>query len=207
MKTLILSALILFASFGLEMTVSGPTIIDIIGFDQDLNVLYFTKTNWADCGECETDLYTYYLNNDSLLIHKNWSERYEYKKHKYYVLKINDLYPIMWIDTIVPKNNPVDFYWLPREEVYNPVLMKDTLNSPFKILIQNKSFVYNQCLGQDEIPKITQFKINGKKRLVHVRYQGECYEGNTIDELIYYEYRNSDIYSRDLKLDQQLSNN
>lgn len=66
--------IILISSFNTNLfsTVGGPIKIDILGIDNEINAIYFVKTNWSEC-DCQPELFKYYIDNDSLVYIPEWS--------------------------------------------------------------------------------------------------------------------------------------
>ena len=166
-------------------TTNGPKIIDVIGVDRQHGLVYLTYTWWAEC-DCETDLYTIHLSNGSVEIQKNWASRTEYSLKRDEVLKLKGLDCLEPLDTLQQALPEYSFSWLPKVDYYSPVIMKDTYNFPFQITIGEANFSYTQCFSRETNPEITFIEITPEVGLVHVRYKGECMEGNTVDQAIFY---------------------
>ena len=199
----LLIVILIFSQLNVYSTVLGPIVIDIIGYDSSTNIIYFAQTNWADC-DCETDLFKYNISNDSIEIISNWAKRYNFSKNKNEVIKEKGLDYLFPIDSL-SEGSLFLFAWLPKVAYYSPVIMKDTVNCPFQILISNKKYNYTQCYSQNYEPLIKEFKINNKVGLILIKYTGDCIEGNTIDRLIFYQRDKNGIQSRELILEDKLS--
>ncbi len=170
----------------LHGTANGPKVIDIIGFDRQNGFVYLTYTWWAEC-DCETDLYIYHLSDGSIEIQKNWAKRRDYRLNRDEVIKSKRLDFLQPIDTIHQAIPEYSFMWLPKVDYYSPVIMKDTVNCPFQITIGKENFSYTQCYSRESMPVVTFLEIAPKIGLVHIRYKGECMEGNTVDGVIIYQ--------------------
>ncbi len=168
-------------------TSNGPKVIDILGVDRQNGLVYLTYTWWAEC-DCETDLYIYKLSDGSIEINKNWAKRRDYRLKRDEVIKSKGLDFLQPIDTIEQAIPEYSFMWLPKVAYYSPVIMKDTVNCPFQITLGDTNFSYTQCYSRESKPVVTFLEIAPKIGLVHIRYKGECMEGNTVDEAIIYQH-------------------
>ena len=193
-KSLFLVTLLFFSLSG-HSTVMGPVVIEFIGYDTNKNVVYLTQTDWGEC-DCETDLYIYHINQDSIEIIENWSSRNNYRLRYQEVLKEKRLENLSLIDTASTNTIEYFFRWLPKTDFYSPVMMKDTVNCPFLIQINNVNYKFIQCYSQKEKPKIKEYSINKSIGFLHIQYKGDCYEGNFRDELILIKKKGVELKSR-----------
>lgn len=187
-------------------TVGGPTYFDILGLDKEKNALYFVKTIWAEC-DCNPELYVYFIDNDSLVVKKDWVKRHDYnrKEDRIKVIKEKGLDYLEKIDTVSYINNDLfTFTWQEPVKIYNQVIMKDTLNYPFRLEFGNRYFEYVMCLSQDKKLEIKKYELKGDIGFVFCRYLGKCGEGNTIDEVIIYKIEKDKILSRELNINDRL---
>ena len=197
-------AILIFLKTNAFSTVSGPIIIDIIGYDSVTNTVYFAQTSWAEC-DCETDLYQYNISNDSLEIIPKWAERHRFSKDKGKVIREKGLDYLSPKALLTPKELTFKFAWLPKITYYSQVMMKDTVNCPFQVLIGNKVFKYTQCYNQSFMPIITEFRIKNYSGIILIRYNGDCFEGNTLDKIIFYQQNKNLVTSRELNVQDKLS--
>lgn len=174
-------------------TVMGPIIIDIIGYEPKSNAIYFAKSDWRETGNA-TELYTYYIDRDSLGITKWWCDNYVYEKHRDSILKVNEL------DTL-KKMYKVDgmdifsFAWLNKQRTFSPVFDKDTTIYPFKIMIGNKSYPYKVCYNQS-IPEFKTYAISNTMGIIIMNYKYDCFEGNMGDEIFFFKKSSENTFSR-----------
>ncbi|MGE4288939.1 MAG: hypothetical protein AB7E36_09635 [Salinivirgaceae bacterium] len=183
MKRTLLLVFIMFLGFIGHSTVKGPITIEFVGYDIEKNIVYLARTDWAEC-DCETDLYIYYINQDSIEIIKYWSGRNDFRLRRQGVLLAKGLENLTNIEPT--SSNKIDylFKWLPKIDYYSPVMMKDTMNCPFLIQISEDKYEFIQCYSQNERPTIQEYLINDSIGFLHIKYKGDCFEGNTHDELI-----------------------
>jgi hypothetical protein len=180
-------------------TVLGPIEIEILGYDNEAQKLFFTRTDWADC-DCETDLYIYHISNDSLEVISNWARRFDFRMTKNKVIvekKLNYLTPL----SITPLTDTIySFTWLPKIPYFSRVINAKTNDCPFQIQIGDRKYSYKQCFNQKDKPLIKGFTINDFCGVLLIKYQGDCIEGNTRDILIFYKRDKDKIVSRELKI-------
>lgn len=177
-------------------TVGGPVNIDVLGFDSKTNTIYFTRTDWAEC-ICETDLYTYSIDTDSLDVISDWSPRGEFVNHRAAILKSKGLDYLAQPDSTAL---PAFVSYSPKSEVkyYNKVVMDTTVAAPFKLTIFEEEYSYYQCYQHSDEPEIIHLKIDDDLGLLFIKFQGECMEGNWIDSLIFYSKKNGKLISKKL---------
>uniref|UniRef100_UPI003217EFCC hypothetical protein n=1 Tax=uncultured Draconibacterium sp. TaxID=1573823 RepID=UPI003217EFCC len=190
---LLLFWLIHFTGFS---TVMGPVKIDILGFDSSTNTIYFTHTDWAEC-DCPTELYTYRIDTDSLEVISDWSPRGEYAANRNEIIRSKGLAHLIAPDTTALP----DFISYNREseiKYYSRVVMDETTACPFKLTIFEQDYSYYQCWKASGEPEIIHFKIDKNFGLLFVKFQGECFEGNRIDSLIFYSKKNGKRFSKKL---------
>lgn len=195
MKKSLLFVTILFISLIGYSTVMGPLTIEFVGYDIEKNIVYLARTDWAEC-DCETDLYIYHINQDSIEIVENWSGRNNFRLRRQTVLAEKGLENLSRIDSTSINTIGFLFKWLPKIEFYSPVMMKDTYNCPFLIQINEDKYKFIQCYSQKEKPKIKEYSINQSIGFLHIQYRGDCYEGNFRDELILIKKNSEELKSR-----------
>ncbi len=193
-KSLFLITILFFSLIG-HSTVMGPVSIEFVGYDSDRNIVYLTRTDWGEC-DCETDLYMYHINQDSIEIIENWSGRNNFRLRHQEVLIENGLKNLSKIDTTNTNTIEYLFNWLPKTDYYSPVMMKDTVNCPFLIQINEENYKFIQCYSQKEKPKIKEYSVNNSIGFLHIQYIGDCYEGNFRDELILIKNNGVELDSR-----------
>jgi hypothetical protein len=193
-KSIFILCLILLSRLSYS-TVLGPIIIDLIGFDEKTNILYFAKTNWGEF-DFETDLYKYNLTSDKLEIVTKWCKRSVYRAKRDSVLKIHRLNSLSKL-TEVEGKDIFQLIWLPKKKAYSGLYMKDTMKYSFKIVIGERSYSYQICFKQ-EAPEIRTYKITDSIGLIIVHYRYDCLEGNMGDKAIFYNSKSKNIYSKEL---------
>ena len=176
-------------------TVGGPVKIDVLGFDSKTNTIYFTRTNWAEC-DCPTELYTYQIDTDSIEVITNWSPKYEFAKHRGAIIKSKGLDFLAQPDTTALPGF-VSFSLEPEVKYYNKVV-DETVASPFKITIFEQDYPYYQCYQHSEEPEIIHLTIDDDLGLLFIKFQGDCFEGNWIDSLIFYSKKDGKLFSKKL---------
>ena len=177
-------------------TVMGPVKIDILGFDNHTNSIFFTLTDWGECG-CQTDLYIYRIDTDSLETISNWSLRTEYSRHRNEIIENKGFANLAQPDTSVLPDF-VLFNWEPEVKYYSKVIQAETVSYPFKLSIFGQDYEYYQCSKNSGEPKIINLRIDKNSGLIFVRFQGDCFEGNWKDSLIYYSQKNGKKFSKKL---------
>jgi len=187
-KRAILSIIFLLLVMKGHSTVHGPVKIDIVGYDQKLQHLYFTRTDWSEC-DCETDLYIYKIDIDSVEIIKDWIPRSEYRKNKDLIIKNKGFNNLSIIDT-TSLPDFISLNWEPKVKYYSKVLLYETVSSPFNIQIFNEQYHFYECNETKTIQKFSNFIINEYQGFVLLTFQGECFEGNSIDTIIFYDSKN-----------------
>lgn len=177
-------------------TVMGPVKIDILGFDTHTNSIFFTRTDWAEC-DCQTELYTYRIDTDSLEIISDWSPRIDYSRNKKEIIKNKGFANLAQPDTsVLPEF--VLFKWEPEVKYYSKVIQAETVGYPFILSIFGQDYKYYQCSKNNGEPKIVNLRIDKDSGLIFVRFQGDCLEGNWKDSLIYYSFKNGKKFSKKL---------
>ena len=190
-------------------TVGGPIRIDILGIDKIENVIYFVKTNWAEC-DCNPELIKYYIENDSLVSISSWVEKDNYasKDDRIKVVQAKGLDHLSIIDTVKnPNHEYYSFKWLSPVKYYSKVVMDSVFNYPFRLDFGNRSFNYTVCYKQNPPPEIMSYSVTENFGFILCRYRGECFEGNTIDDIILYKYVDNRLMSRRLDLKDRLKAN
>lgn len=195
-KTLTLGLLFCLLHLKGFSTVMGPVKINIIGFDSSTNTLYFTRTDWAEC-VCETDLYIYKIETDSLEEIPDWSPRGEFAKYRDEIIKNKGLDYLAQPDTTALPNF-VSFSRETEVKYYNKVVMDTTIATLFKITIFEQDYSYYQCYEHNGDPEIIHLNINNDFGLLFIKFQGECMEGNWIDSLIFYSKKNGKRFVKKL---------
>jgi len=164
-----------------------------------LKVLFFTRTDWGHC-DCETDLYKYYPEKDSMEIIYSWSKRSEYARDKIGVIKQNGL---KQLTKIAPLQGPIhplySFTWLSKEYEYGSAHNSTVENFPFQIEIGKTNFQYVQCLSKSINPRIKQYRIGENTNFILVTYKGDCSQGGMQDVLIICRKTNGILVSREVK--------
>ncbi|WP_163712094.1 hypothetical protein [Mangrovibacterium lignilyticum] len=180
-------------------TVNGPQIIDFIGFDPQTNSILFTRTDWSDC-DCPTELYTYHIDTDLLEVNSDWSPRDEYTRDKNQILQSKGL---TYLAELTSAELPefVLFSWEPEISYYSKIKEGMVVSSPFKISIFKQDYQYYQCSEESGEPNIIHLSIDSDSGLVFVNFQGDCYEGNWKDSLIYYSKKAGKTFSKKLSPD------
>ena len=194
-KTVFILCLLLLSRFSYS-TVLGPIIIDLIGYDEKTNTLYFAKTNWGEF-DIETDLYKYNVKNDNLEVVSKWCKRSVYRSKRDSILAINGLNKLTKLSEI-SENDIFQLIWLPKTKAYSALHMKDSVNYPFKITIGEKSYSYHICYNQEK-PQIKTYKIADSIGLIIIHYRYDCIEGNMGDVAIFYNAKSKNIYSKELR--------
>ncbi len=195
-KTLAFTFLFCFHHSAGFSTVMGPIKIDILGFNSHTNSIFFTRTDWSEC-DCQTELYTYSIDNDSLEIISNWSLRTEYSKNKNKIIIDKGLANLAQPDTAILPNF-VLLKWAPPVKYYSKVLLTETVSYPFEISIFDQQYKYYQCAKNSGDPQIINLKIDENSGLILVNFQGDCFEGNWNASLIYYSKKNGKKFSKKL---------
>ena len=180
-------------------TVMGPVKVDIIGFDCHSNSIFFTRTDWSEC-DCPTELYTYRIDIDSLEINSNWSSRNEYRKNRDEIIKNKGLGDLSRLDTTITPEF-ILFSWEPEVKYYSKVLIAETVSCPFKLSILGQDYKYYQCSKKSGEPEIINLEIDKESGLILIKYQGDCFEGNWKDSLIFYSRKNGKTISKKLTID------
>lgn len=198
----IITLLFCLSSFIGFSTVMGPVVIDIIGFDNNTNAIYFTRTDWSDC-DCETDLYIYHIDKDSTEVIVNWSSRRAFSKNRYETIKNKGLENLVQLDTTVQPSFII-LRWEEEKKYYSKVLLKETISCPFSISVFENTYKYYQCSKNSPKPELLCIEIEkGKSGLVLVKFQGDCYEGNMKESLIFYSKKDGAEFSKKLTLKDQ----
>lgn len=161
-----------------------PIVFELLGFDPRNGIVYLTRTDWGKCN-CETELYKFYIKNDSMEIISGWCNREEYAKEKASVLKkrglhqLSKLYPLPNTGLSICK-----FSWLPRENEFGliPPEMKDKY--PFQLDILKNKYTYIQCYSNAVNPRIKQFRISNNSNFIFMTFKEDCELGTTTDVLI-----------------------
>jgi len=200
LKIALIAFLIVSFNYNSFSTVMGPVYIDILGIDNETNAIYFVRTDWSEC-DCQPELFKYYIDNDSLVFIPEWAERYPFNRNKKEVIKEKGLDYLSKLDTVSNFSKKVfSFEWQPPIEVYSGVLMKDTVNYPFRLKFAERYFEYIMCLSKDKTLKIDKYELNENFGFVLCRYQGDCYEGNTRDKVIFFKVNGESVLSRELNV-------
>ena len=195
-KIFIFTVLFGFNSLTGSSTVMGPVKIDILGFDKHSNTIFFTRTDWAEC-DCQTELYIYRIDTDSLEIISDWSPRIEYSKNKNEIIKNKGFASLAQPDTLALPDFVV-FNWEPEVKYYSKVILSETVSCPFKLSIFGQDYRYYQCSKKSGEPKIVNLRIDKDSGLIFIKFQGDCFEGNWEDSLIYYSLKDGKSYSKKL---------
>jgi hypothetical protein len=177
-------------------TVTGSVIIDIFGFDSVTKSIFFTRTDWGECN-CQTELYTYRIDTDSLEIISDWSSRTEYSENRNEIIKNKRFANLAQPDTSVLPDF-VLFKWEPEVKYYSKVLLAETVSCPFKLSIFGQDYRYYQCSKNSGKPEIVSLRIDEDSGLIVVKFQGDCFEGNWNDSLIYYSRKDGKRFSKKL---------
>jgi hypothetical protein len=176
-------------------TVMGPIKIDILGFDEAENTLYFTRTDWGEC-DCQTDLYIYKIDNESTEIISDWSSRTDYSRNRDEIIINKGYSDLVQLDTIILPDF-ISFKWGPEVKYYSKINLDETISLPFIITVFGAGYNYYQCSKKSGEPKIINLKIDEDSGVILIQFQGDCFEGNWRDSLIYYS-KKSGFYSRKL---------
>ena len=179
--------------------VNGPLIIDFIGFDAKTYSISFTRTDWSEC-DCATELYTYYMDSDSLVIDSEWSPRNDFSENRNNILEAKGL-------ARLPQLNSTDFPdfisfdWEPGVSYYSRITEAETVSYPFTISIFGFEYHYYQCRKESGEPNVINLRIDAYSGLVFINFQGDCLEGNWEDSLIYYSKKGGVEFSKRLTPD------
>ena len=164
--------------------VQGPVAFDILGYDTKLKVVFFTRTDWGNC-DCETDLYTYFPDKDSMAITYNWSKRIEFAKNKSSIIKKKGFAQLVKLNPISNPNQSIcKFTWLPRENEFGLISPANADKFPFQLEIGKAVYQFVQCFSNSINPRIKQFRISDNSSFILITYKGDCTHGNTRDILI-----------------------
>jgi hypothetical protein len=193
-KSLLLVTILFFSLIG-HSTVMGSLTIEFVGYDIEKNIVYLARTDWAEC-DCDTELYIYHINQDSIEIVKNWSGRNNFRLRRQTVLAEKGLENLLSIDSTSLVTTEYIFKWLPKTDYYSRVMGMDTVNCPFTIQISETNYNFVQCYSQKKNPEIKEYSINQSIGFLHIRYTGDCYEGNFRDELILIKKNSEELESR-----------
>lgn len=181
---------------------NGPLVIDFIGFNNQANAVIFTRTDWS-VGDYPTELYTYRIDADSLMIDDNWIPRNDFKERKAEVLEEYGLADLTRLSSVdIPFF--VNFRWDKPVKYYSKQKGRVAFSLPFTIKIGKEEYVYYQCSGESDEPNIIHLKIDANSGLLLVNFQGDCDDGNWRDSLIYYSGNNGKFFSKKLTPDDVL---
>ena len=108
------------------------------------NSVVFTSTNWSD-GGCSTDLYTYQIELDSLLIEPNWASCDEFNQNKDEILKDRGLGNLVSLPSVdIPYF--ITFRWDQPVRYFSVRRNENTYNRPFTLTIfKHRITSYNVC--------------------------------------------------------------
>ncbi len=177
-------------------TVLGSIKIDVLGFDRQSNSIFFTRTDWSEC-DCQTELYIYRIDADTIEIVKDWCSRNKYATHRDEIVKSKGLTYLTKPDTLaLPKF--VKFNWEPEVKYYNKTMQKETIARPFKLSVFKTHYSYYQCWKSSGNPEFINMKVDADSGLILVKFQGDCFEGNWRDSLVYYSNRNGKNFTKKL---------
>jgi len=196
MKIFLLSFLFGLICIAAISTVKGPLKIDILGFDELTNAVYFTRTDWSEC-VCETDLYIYRVDKETIEIIADWVPRYDFQKDRNGIIESKGLGHLSPLNKS-PLPDFIQFRWEPEVKYYSKVLLDYTTSFPFKVSVFGQDYNYLQCGKKGGDPEITNFEINSNSGLVFVKFQGDCFEGFWYDSLIFYSNKNEKTFSKSL---------
>jgi len=187
---------------GIEKTYSatkGPIAIDILGYDFNSKIVFFTRTDWSDCN-CETDLYKYHINADSIEIITSWCKRGDYARDKATIIKGKGLGLLTKLTPLSNSNHSVYlFAWLPKEKEFSSSFNTNVENYPFQLEIGKTIYQYVQCFSKSINPRIKHYRIGENTGFILVTYKGDCNVGNTQDVLIIYRKTTNKLVSREVK--------
>lgn len=195
-KAVILFLLLNFMFLFVSATVMGPIVIDVIGYDASTHSVYFTRTDWGECN-CETDLYIYRTDRDTLEVQKNWASRNLYRMKRERVLEMKGLSNLKYLQTAALPQF-VSLLWLPEVGYISKVTEAETASFPFNVRVFTKNYDFILCSKSKGDPQIVNHPINDYSGLILIIYQGDCFEGNLKEALIYYFYKDGKSFSRRL---------
>jgi hypothetical protein len=178
--------------------VHGPVAFEILGYDSKLKVVFFTRTDWGSC-DCETDLYSYYPDRDSMAITYSWCKRNEFAKDKSSVIKKKGFAQLVKLNPISNPNQSIyKFTWLPRENEFGIISPSNADKFPFQLEIGKVVYQFVQCFSNSINPRIKQFRISENSSFVLMTFKGDCTQGNTRDVLIICTKTNGLLLSREV---------